>query len=146
MDTLKAIASGLAGAGALNVINETARRFIPDAPRLDLEGEQFVSRRIRDLGVTPPRGNALYGSAMAFDVALNTLYYAAVAAGDPKRAPLTGAALGFAGGVANVLVAPALGLSPHTMRRTPAMTAMTIAWYTAGGFAAGAMYRLLSRR
>src|SRR4051812_20086966 len=119
MDVLKAIASGLAGAGAVNVINETARQFVPQAPRLDLEGQEFVADRLRGLNVSPPTGNALYGSALAFDVALNTLYYSAVAASDPKKAPWTGAALGLLGGIGNVLIAPALGLSPRTMRRTP---------------------------
>lgn len=146
MNVIKAIASGLAGAGAVNLINETARQFVPDAPRLDLEGEEFVADRLRDVGVAPPTGAALYASALAFDVALNALFYSAVGGSDPRKAPFTGAALGLLGGVANVLVAPAMGLSPRTMRRTPAMTAMTIAWYTAGGLAAGAMYRLLSRK
>jgi hypothetical protein len=146
MDVLKAMTSGLAGAAAVNLINETARQFVPEAPRLDLEGQEFVAQRLRALDVAPPTGRALYGSAMAFDMAANTLYYSAVAASDPQHAPLTGAALGLLAGVGNVIISPALGLSPRTMRRTPAMTAMTIAWYTAGGLAAGAMYRLLSRK
>jgi hypothetical protein len=143
---MKAIASGFAGAAALNVISESARQFVPDAPRLDLEGEEFVADRLRDLGVSPPTGKALYGSALAFDVMLNGLYYAAAGMGDPEGAPMRGAMLGLAGGIANVVVSPMLGLNQNNLRRTPAMTAMTIAWYTAGGLAAGAMYRLLNRR
>ena len=107
---------------------------------------EVVTAAYRDAGVEPPTGAALYGSALAFDMALNGAFYAACALGDPQSAPVKGAMLGLIGGVANLFISPALGLDKNNFRRTPAMTAMTVAWYTAGGLAAGAMYRLLSRK
>lgn len=45
MDTVpKALVGGLAGAGATTLLNETARRLVPNAPRIDVVGQALRTR------------------------------------------------------------------------------------------------------
>ena len=51
---LKALGSGLVGACALTLIHETARRFVDDAPRMDVLGMRALSKAARAVDVDPP--------------------------------------------------------------------------------------------
>jgi hypothetical protein len=139
----RALASGLAGAATVNVLNETARRLLPAAPRLDLLGERGLSRLFRTVGARPPRGRALYASALAADVLANTLYYALVEAGRNPRRGWRGALLGSAAGVGAVLLPPRMGLGKGPTARTATTQALSVLWYLAGGLAAAGVARAL---
>ena len=144
MNILRAMGSGLIGAAALNVLHETARQFIPDAPRVDVLGKRAVAALYKATGNEPPPDDELYALAMAGDVVSNSLYYSLVGLGDRRNALLCGALLGLGAGVGAVALPGKLGLGSEPSARTPARQAMTIAWYTIGGLAAGAAYRMLS--
>lgn len=146
MDLTTSLAGGVAGSAALTLINETARQVIPAAPRNDIIGERFIAKMMRAAGAKPPGRKALYGPSMAFDVIANGLYYGLAGLGDPENAPVRGAALGLAGGVANLVVSPMIGLGAAPVRRTAATAVMTVAWYTLGGYVAGLSIRALQRR
>ncbi len=144
MKPTEALASGLAGASALTVLHETARRLVPDAPRVDVIGMRALAKSLRTLGRRPPRRERLFDLTMAGDLASNTLYYALVGVGGPEGAPTRGAALGVVAGLGTVFLPPRLGLGRQPGRDTPWTQAMTVAWYTVGGLAAGAAYRQLA--
>lgn len=137
-------ASGAAGAAALTLLHESARRVIPHAPRVDVIGMRSIRRPIEALGGTPPRGRTLYGLSLLGEFASNAAYYAMVAAGDPRDSFRRGAALGLAAGVGAVLLPPVMGLGRQPHRRAPYTQLMTIAWYTVGGIAAAAAARALA--
>ena len=144
MKILRALGSGLVGAVALNVLHETARQFIPEAPRVDVLGKRAIAAAFKAAGHEPPPDDELYALALAGDVASNSLYYSLVGMGERRSALLRGALLGFGAGVGAVVLPGKLGLGSAPSARTPATQAMTIAWYTIGGLAAGAAYGMLS--
>lgn len=144
MRTTNALVSGLAGACALTLLHESARRVLPDAPRVDLLGMRAIARLMREGGQEPPERETLFGLALAGDLLSNALYYSLVGAGRPEGAPARGALLGFAAGALAVALPGPLGLGSGASARTPATALMTAAWYTAGGLVAGAVCRRLT--
>lgn len=145
MTRLQALASGAIGACTLTLLHETARQFIPHAPRVDVIGMRAIARPMRALDQEPPPRDTLYYLAMAGDLAGNALYYSFAAANDAENAWLRGAALGLAAGVGAAFLPPPLGLGKQPGQQFPATQAMTIAWYLAGGLATAAASRFFAR-
>ena len=141
----KSLLSGLAGAIALNMLHETVRQFVPEAPRADILGMRSIKKGFRKAGEQPPTGNTLYGLAMLGDVTSNALYYSFVGV-SPKQPLLAGAVLGALAGVGAVTLPGPMGLGEAPTTRTSATVVMTIGWYLFGGLVAGAVYRTVSQR
>ncbi|MCY7349171.1 MAG: hypothetical protein LH606_00660 [Cytophagaceae bacterium] len=146
MSFLRALPSGLIGAVTLNVLHETARRLIPDAPHIHVLGMRAIAQSLRSVDQQPPPRDQLFEAALVGDVVSNALYYSAVGLGKPKHAPRNGALLGLAAGVGAVLLPGPLGLGKAPSARTSATAAMTVAWYLVGGLVSGLAYRMLARR
>ena len=138
MSVLKALGSGVAGAVALNVLHESARQVIPHAPRVDVIGKRAIAKPRRAAGLQPPRGRALYATAMAGDLVSNSLYYSLVGVGSGRHAWTRGALLGLIGGLGAAFLPPLLGLGRQPNQRTPFTQVLTVLWYTLGGLAAAA--------
>jgi hypothetical protein len=145
MGVLQSLASGLAGACAVTLVNEVARRRVPDAPRLDLLGMRALGKTARAAGQEPPEGEDLRGAALAGDLVSNTLYYSMVGVGGESNAVLKGTLLGLGAGLGAVLLPGPMGLGEDASAKTPQTAAMTVAWYVAGGLAAAGVYSLMSR-
>jgi hypothetical protein len=139
---LKALGSGLVGAFALTLIHETARRYIDDAPRMDVVGMRAIGRTMRAVDVDPPP--MLHEAALVGEMLSNSAYYALVGAGGREAALRNGALLGLAAGLGAVFLPERLGLGRQPTENTPSTELMTVAWYLAGGLAAGAAYRALA--
>lgn len=65
MKALQALGSGLVGACALTLIHETARRFIPDAPRMDVLGMRAIAKPMRLADQSPPPDVQLHDSRIS---------------------------------------------------------------------------------
>lgn len=139
---VRPLGSGLAGAVALTMIHEGARRELRHAPRMDVLGMRAIRRGMRWLGLRPFEGRELRAVAMAGDVLSNALYYSVVGRG--AHAWRRGALLGAAAGVGAVVLPGVLGLGARPSRRTAATAAMTVGWYLAGGLVAAAASRLMA--
>jgi hypothetical protein len=139
---LKALGSGLVGACALTLIHETARRFVDDAPRMDVVGMRALARGLRAVDVEPPV--PLHEAALVGDLVSNSLYYGLVGLGGREDALRNGALLGLAAGLGAVYLPEPLGLGRQPAKNSTETNLMTIAWYLIGGLAAGAAYRALS--
>ena len=139
---LKALGSGLVGACALTLIHETARRFIDDAPRMDVLGMRALSKAARAADLDPPV--PLHEAALVGDLVSNSLYYSLVGAGSRREALRNGALLGLAAGLGAVYLPERLGLGRQPTEDSPQTQLMTVAWYLVGGLAAGAAYRALA--
>lgn len=146
MKTVEAISSGLAGACALTLIHESARRLDPKAPRADVLGARAIKKVMRALQQKPPAKERLHNLSLGGDIVFNTLYYSLVGLGGRAQAWSCGAALGALAGIGAVVLPGPLGLGKRPSARTPATAAMTIGWYLAGGLAAAGVYRLLSAK
>ena len=138
--------SGALGAVAVTVLNESGRRWLKDAPRLDVVGERGIRKLWHWGGRSAPRQPTLFRSALTMDLVSNGAYYALVGWGSPRRPLLRGLALGAVAGLGAVWFTPAVGLGRRPVRRSARTALMTFAWYLAGGLVAGAVQRSLRRR
>lgn len=141
---VRSFGAGLTGAIALNVLHETVRQFVPQAPRADVLGMRSIVKACRIAGEQPPTGNTLYGLAMLGDVTSNALYYSLTGL-NAKQPVLTGAALGLLAGIGAVTLPGPLGLGDAPTRRTNATVAMTLGWYLFGGLVTGAVLKRLQK-
>lgn len=142
---LAAIGAGLAGAVALTLVHESARRFIPHAPRVDVIGVRALSRPMRAAGYEPPHYNSLHNAALAGELVSNSAYYSLIGAGDASHALRRGAILGLLAGLGAAFLPPLMGLGHQPHRRTPFTQMLTVAWYFLGGLAAAGAYRAFDR-
>jgi hypothetical protein len=144
MKALPSLAAGFAGAIALTILHEAARRLRPqDAPRMDVLGERGL-RKILDLADVPqPAEGVAYTATMLGDIISNGLYYTLVGSG--QHSLQRGLLLGAAAGAGGVLLPGPMGLGEAPSNRTPQTQAMTVAWYTVGGLVAGAVARALRK-
>jgi hypothetical protein len=142
---LAAIGGGLAGAVALTLVHETARRVIPGAPRVDVIGVRAIRRPMRAAGYQPPHYNTLHNAALAGDLAANSAYYSLVGAGGREHVYRNGAILGLLAGLGAALLPPVLGLGNQPHRKTPMTEILTVAWYLLGGLAAACAYDCAAR-
>ena len=140
---LKALGSGFAGAVALTLVHETARRMRDDAPRLDVLGMRAIAKSLRAADVEPPSVE-LRDLALAGDIVSNSLYYSLIGLGKRRDAFLCGATLGLAAGLGAIALPVRLGLGHQPTEQAPSTQLMTVAWYVAGGLAAAATYRALT--
>ena len=142
---LRTLASGVAGAVALNVVHETARRVIPRAPRMDVIGRRGIAKTAYALGVEPPHGGRLQASALAGDLVSNSLYYSLVGLGNGGARPTLrrGLLLGLAAGIGAVFLPPVMGLGRQPGHRGIFTHLLTVTWYTLGGLAAAAAMNAL---
>ncbi|HEX8335556.1 MAG TPA: hypothetical protein VF621_02450 [Pyrinomonadaceae bacterium] len=139
---LKALGSGLVGAFALTLVHETARRYIDDAPRMDVVGMRAITKTLRAVDVDPPV--PLHEAALVGELASNALYYGLVGLGGPEDGVRNGALLGVAAGLAAVYLPEPLGLGRQPAKNSTETNLLTFAFYLLGGLAAGAAYQALS--
>ena len=145
MSFAAAAVSGLVGAGVVTGINESARRLMPEtAPRMEILGMRALAKGLDAADADIPPRRDLIKLALAGDVLGNTAYYSMVGLARPENAVTTGAALGLAAGIGGVLLPEPLGLGRAPSGRTPKTMAMTVAWYTIAGLAAGLAYKFLA--
>lgn len=144
MSFAKALIGGLAGACAVTLINETARKFIKDAPRLDILGKRAIAFPLMEADIEPPPNSRLYWYTLGGDILTNTLYYSLIGLGDQKNVWKNGALLGLLAGAGAVALPKPLGLGEEMTARTKDTQKMTVAWYLAGGLAAAAVFQALS--
>ncbi|MFD2144617.1 hypothetical protein [Mucilaginibacter antarcticus] len=142
---MKSILGGLAGAAALNILHESIRRFDHFAPRVDLIGEEALTKLTKAAGATPLTGNARYGATLAGDLVSNALYFALIGIGLKKHLIARGAAYGLAAGVGALALTKPMGLSDAPVNRTARTQVMTVAYYAIGGLVAALAMRALKK-
>jgi hypothetical protein len=112
---------GLAGACALTVLNEGAKKIDKDAPRLDLLGMNAVAKIVKGTGIRPASNGQLKPVSLTGDLISNSLYFA-------------------------MALAKPLGLDERAVAASPKTKALTIAWYVVGGIIAAAVINLLDNK
>ncbi|MEJ7768570.1 MAG: hypothetical protein WKF89_12210 [Chitinophagaceae bacterium] len=133
MKVLKNIIGGLAGAVALNILHETMKRMDHDAPRIDLVGEEALSKSMANVGLEPLKGDALFAATLAGDLVSNTLYYSLIGIGKKKNLLQRGAVYGLAAGIGALILTKPIGLSDAPITKSEKTMVMTVAWYLFGG-------------
>jgi hypothetical protein len=130
------ILGGLAGAIVLNIVHEAARRLYSKAPRIDLIGEEALTKSLNAVGMEAPTGSLLTGSTLAADLASNTMYFSMIGKGGEENLLMRGAGYGLAAGLGAIGLTQQLGLSDAPVTKTNETKVMTVAWYLLGGLSA----------
>ncbi|QNF33545.1 hypothetical protein HUW51_12745 [Adhaeribacter swui] len=133
----QALASGLAGAVAVTLVHETARRFIPNAPRMDVLGMRAIAKGLYKMDEQPPESEELFKWSIVGDLVSNTLYYSFGANG--QQPWVKGVLLGTLAGVGGVVLPGPMGLGTEPSGRTLQTKAMTVIWYFLGGLVTAAV-------
>lgn len=137
--------SGLAGSLALTLLHETLRKNVDLAPRMDLMGEEGVTKILSAAGIPVPAEPQLFRLTMGGDIAGNAGYYALVALA-PKKPLIAGAVLGIAAGVGALTLPEKLGLNKEYSNATTKTQVLTMAIYLFGGLVAGTVYKALAKK
>lgn len=145
MKVLKAILAGFAGAAALNLLHETVRRFDPDAPRVDLLGEEALTNTLNSLNIKVPKGDNLYAATLLGDLISNGMYYSAIAMSGQKNIYLKGAAAGLTAGMGAIQIPDYVGLDDQPVTKTDKTKLLTVAWYLIGGLVTAAVFDRLNK-
>lgn len=146
MKIIKNIIGGLAGAIALNILHETVRRYDKDAPRVDLVGEEAITKGMEAVGADPPQGQNLYLSTLAADLLSNAFYYSLIGGGKRKHLILRGIGYGAAAGIGALTLTKPLGLKNKPVARTDKTKVLTVAYYTLGGIVAAMTMKALRKK
>ncbi|PWS30494.1 hypothetical protein [Pedobacter paludis] len=139
MKILKALLAGFAGAGALNILHETVRRFDKDAPRVHRIGEEALSKSLHKLNLSAPVGENLYLATLASDLISNGLYFSAIGYGSKKNIYLKGAVAGLTAGFGAISLPSKMGLDDAPVNRTEKTKILTVTWYLIGGLVTAAV-------
>ncbi|MGE0129846.1 MAG: hypothetical protein AB7U82_17330 [Blastocatellales bacterium] len=144
--TLQALGSGLAGAAAAAIANQTAKRVNPNYPRLDFLGKRLAGQS----HILNPWNRGSHRLGIAGNLISSSLLYSLVGAmGDKRHAKrnwLRGALLGLGAGLGALA-------TPHQKRnfwgkpvsRTKGTKLATIGKFLAGGLAAAAASGLIGK-
>lgn len=124
---------GLIGAVTLNVLHELYRRIDPLAPRIDLVGEEALTKTVEATGHSAPKGKKLYLATLVGDIVSNSIYYAVIGQSRYQNLLLRGAALGLAAGVGALKLSEPIGLDDTPISKSTRTKVLTVAWYLAGG-------------
>lgn len=146
MRSIQNILGGMAGAVVLNLVHETARQYMPNAPRVDLIGKEAINKSLTGANKKPLHGKPLYITTLGADIAANALYYSLAGAGNDKNIMLKGVALGLAAGIGALTLTDKLGLDDSPVNRTTETKLLTVAWYTLGGIIAAATIKALRKK
>lgn len=145
MKNLRSLVGGLAGAVALNLLHETARRCFSSAPRIDKIGEQALSKSLKSAGIQPPSGKKLFQATLAADVISNAIYYSLLGAGKPKHLFLRGAAAGLIAGIGAVKLPEPMSLDDRPVNKNATSSLLTVGYYVFGGLVAAAVISLMNK-
>ena len=143
---VKGTLGGLAGACALTLLNEGARKLDKDAPKMDLLGMNAVARLVKGNNLLTQAADRIFPVAVAGDLVSNSLYYSMAETADNKNTLIRGTLLGLAAGVGAVVLPKMLGLNEDATASTTKTKVLTIAWYLIGGVVAAAVINGLERK
>jgi hypothetical protein len=146
MKPLTALGGGLAGACAVTLLHETARKVVPNAPRMDLLGMNALTKGLKIIGASTPRERQLYSWSLAGDLISNSIFYSIAGIEKIDNTLAKGAALGLAAGLGAVLLPKPMGLEDQYTNRSIETKIMTVGLYVIGGLVAAAVMKLADRR
>lgn len=145
MNMLKSLVAGFAGAAALNILHETLKKLDPEAPRIDLVGEEAVKKSAEAMDLNAPTGNSLYGITLAGDVLTNATYFAAIGMGSKKFMPLRAIGAGISAGMAALKAPKPLGLNEAHVANSEKRQVMTVAYYVFGAMVTAGVLGMMSK-
>ena len=111
------LGSGLVGAASVTFLNHLAKRYLPEAPQLDILGLRLATVAFNKAGIEQPRGFPAKIISLIGALVSNSIFYGLVGLGRPRTAWLRGGALGLAMGIGAVTL-PGAYLFRHSKGAT----------------------------
>jgi hypothetical protein len=145
MKLISALLGGLAGAVALNLLHETIKKIDKNAPRVDLVGEEALSKTMEAAGIDPPKGDQLYTATLVSDLISNTIYYGTIGLGADKNIISRGLGMGLLAGIGAVKLPKPMGLDEAPVARTDKTKLLTVVWYTTGALVTAVVTKALRK-
>ena len=136
--TLCSLMAGAAGAGALTLSHQAARRATPSAPRMDVLGMRAVRGARSRLGLEGRSDRDIERQALAGDLVANSFYYSGVMASTRAATWQRGFLLGALAGVGALILPERMGLGTPPHIESSRNKILTVAWYLIGGLTAAA--------
>ncbi|MBU6455471.1 MAG: hypothetical protein KGS72_27110 [Cyanobacteria bacterium REEB67] len=133
---IRSMVNGLVGACTLTIAHQVLRKLTPDAPRLDVLGEQGVVKLAQAAKIKMSE-KQVQKLAFAGDIISNTLYFSQVGNKRGLLSLLRGASLGGAAGAGTVVLPGKLKLDSSATKMSPKTKALSISLYVLAGLAAG---------
>lgn len=146
MKNITSIIGGLAGAVALNLLHETARKYSSSAPSINKVGEQALSKSLSSVGIKPLSGKQNYQATLLADVISNTAYYSLIGSSKSKNIYLKGAFSGLVAGIGAITLPQPMGLDDKHVNKNTTRSLLTVGYYVFGGFVAAATISMLRKR
>ncbi len=131
MGTVRNMIAGLAGAVALNVLHEVARKNFTDVPRINLLGEEALNKTLGGFGIPITNRSKLRTATLEADIVSNAIYYSFIGSNN-KHVWFKAVALGLSAGVAALKLPEPLGLDPTPVTRTTQTKVLTVGYYMFG--------------
>jgi hypothetical protein len=138
---LSSILGGLAGAAALTLLNEGAKKVDSNAPRLDLLGQNALAKFMKGNDMLSKTASQVF--PLAGDLISNSLFYGMSRGNSSRNTLMRGALLGLSAGVGAVTLPETLGLEQKFTNKSNETKLMTIGLYLVGGLVAAAMINAL---
>jgi hypothetical protein len=132
MGKLNNLLAGLGGAIALNLLHEGLKNQDRDMPRVDLLGEEALTRGLSWFGAGIKDPDKLYQATLAGDVVGNALYYSLIGTGGKKYIWSKAVVLGLAAGLGAVTLPAPMGLDDRPVARNMKVKILTVGYYLAG--------------
>jgi len=130
----------------MTILHESVKKVVPKAPRLDLLGQQALSKGLQKAGTRVPKQQSLYTLSLAGDLLANTVYYSLSNLGAPKNIWLRSTVFGVVAGVSAILLPKPLGLDEKYSNKTLSTKFMTIGLYVTGALVSAAVVKLMERK
>jgi len=145
MKKVQNLIAGFAGALSLTLVHESLKRKLPDAPRIDLLGEEALQALLSKTGEPMNDSKKLYVATLAGDLLTNALYYSAIGAGR-KYTWTKALTLGLSAGLGAVKLARPLRLNEKTVARNDNVKVLTVLYYLTGALVTAGIIKAFERR
>ena len=144
--SIQNIIGGLAGAISLTLLHQAFAKTLVAAPRIDLVGEEALTKTLETVGIDAPEGKDLFNATLGADISSNAAYYTLVGLGNDKQLLMRGALYGLGAGLGALFFTKPLGLDEKPLTKSTQTKVMTVGYYLLGGIGAGVVIKTLRKK
>lgn len=131
MRWIKNIAAGLIGSVALNILHESVRKNVNNAPEINLLGAEAVNKTLSQYGRPIQDPDDLHKVTLELDLIANAAYYSAIGSSGKYIWPKA-IAMGLSAGIGALKLPKPLGLDPSPVTETTQKQVLTVGYYLFG--------------
>lgn len=143
MGNITNLIGGLGGAIALTLLNEKLRKTSTNVPKLNLLGEDALSKTLHQVGVSLPKEQEKFQIALAGDIIGNTMYYSLIGGKKGKFIWPKAIFFGLSAGFGALKLPQPLGIDPTPVTKNTQTKVLTVGYYVFGALVTGLIIKAL---